>query len=83
MDVSEKLAAIGCDPIEGMAKLAMDSTQPAALRFRCLAELAQYVYPKRKPVDIAVEQDSVVNVNTILNLAQGPANVGNEPINKP
>jgi len=45
---------MGCDPIEGLARIALDPEIRPELRVRCFAELAQYVYPKRK----AVEADS-------------------------
>ena len=48
MEVVERLAAMDCDPIEGMAKIALDPTSPLELRGRMFAELAQYCYPKRK-----------------------------------
>src|SRR3954468_16183547 len=83
-EVAERLAALGCDPIEGMAAIAMgDVPCPACdgsgevagsrggpgetceachgrgrepiraeLRAKMLAELAGYVYPKRKAVEL-------------------------------
>lgn len=50
-EVANKLYELGCDPIEGMARIAMDNTQPTELRVRCYAELAVYMYPKRKAVE--------------------------------
>jgi hypothetical protein len=50
-EVMERLDALGCDPIEGMARLAMDEANPPELRGRMFAELAQYVAPKRKAVE--------------------------------
>ena len=49
--VAERLAALGCDPIEGMARLALDPTNAPELRARMFAELAQYVAPKRKAIE--------------------------------
>ncbi|MEI7658898.1 MAG: hypothetical protein WCK33_12625 [Phycisphaerae bacterium] len=43
VEVMEKLEALGCDPIEGMARLAMDTSNPPELRGRMLSELAQYL----------------------------------------
>lgn len=51
LDVIEKLARLKCDPIAGMAKLAMDKNNPADLRGRMFSELAQYVAPKRKALE--------------------------------
>ena len=50
-EVAERLAALGCDPIEGMARLAMDESYAPELRGRMFSELAQYVAPKRKAVE--------------------------------
>lgn len=52
-DIEEKLAALGCDPIEGMAKIAIDETRDISLRAQMFKELAQYVAPKRKAVEVS------------------------------
>jgi hypothetical protein len=52
LDVIERLEALGVDPIEGMSRLAMDPSNPPELRGRMYAELAQYLYPKRKAVEM-------------------------------
>jgi len=49
--IARKLAKLGCDPIEGLARIALDPETKPELRVRCFTELAQYVYPKRKAVD--------------------------------
>jgi hypothetical protein len=51
VDVAERLAALGCDPIEGMARIAMDKGAPLDIRARMYSELAQYVAPKRKALE--------------------------------
>lgn len=53
-DVIDRLNALGCDPIEGMAKiaktaLASDDLQLAGQMYK---ELAQYVAPKRKAIEM-------------------------------
>jgi len=50
-EISALLDSLGCDPIEGMARIAMNKEHPPELRGRMYAELAQYVFPKRKAVD--------------------------------
>jgi hypothetical protein len=52
-DVAERLAALGCDPIEGMAQLALATDTPVEVRARMFAELAGYVFPKRKAVELS------------------------------
>jgi hypothetical protein len=51
LDVIDKLAAERCDPIAGMARIAMNKKNPVELRARMFAELAQYVAPKRKAME--------------------------------
>ncbi len=50
-DVIERLDALGCDPILGMARIAMDEANAPELRGGMFSELAQYVAPKRRAID--------------------------------
>ena len=50
--IEEKLAALGCDPIEGMAQIAMDPSTDVSLKAQMFKELAQYVAPKRKSIEM-------------------------------
>lgn len=59
MDVAERLAAAGCDPILGMVQIAQDEKAPLELRARMYSELAQYTAPKRKAVDMSSSDGSV------------------------
>jgi hypothetical protein len=51
----EILDAMGCDPIEGLARLAMSDTTPPAVRARCYSDLAQYLHPQIKPLEVQVQ----------------------------
>jgi len=53
--VEEKLAALGCDPIEGLGRIGMKAEQEGdlALARKCYSDLAQYVAPKRRTVDVS------------------------------
>src|SRR5215813_7861071 len=74
-DLTERLAELGCDPVEGMAKLAMDPNSSPDLKGRMYAELAQYVYPKRRaveqtvidPKDEMTEEEILTKIQEILN----------------
>ena len=57
-DVIERLALLGCNPIEGMARIAMDEANSPELRGRMYAELAQYVAPNRKAVEHSASEGS-------------------------
>jgi len=64
LEVTARLAALGCDPIEGMAKIAADEMAlgingDRTLAGRMYAELAQYVAPKRKAVEHSGSIDAV------------------------
>lgn len=62
-DVRTKLQEMGCDPIEGLARLAMDPKSERPIVARCLTELAQYVYPKRRSVEISGIDGAAIEVN--------------------
>ena len=51
LDIAARLAAMGCDPIIGMARIALDVRNPLDIRGRMYSELAQYVAPKRRAVE--------------------------------
>jgi hypothetical protein len=53
--VTDKLAALGCDPIQRMAQIAMNEEVEVTIRARLLTELAQYIAPKRKAVEVTGE----------------------------
>jgi hypothetical protein len=57
--VAERLEAMGCDPIEGMARIAMDITTPIEVRAKLYSELAQYIAPKRKAIEYSGESAGV------------------------
>ncbi len=61
--VIDRLEAFGCDPIEGMAMIAMDESADLSLRAQMYKELAQYIAPKRKAVEMKTEGEiSLVDV---------------------
>jgi hypothetical protein len=66
LTLKEKLDTISCDPLLELAEIAMNEKNPIEIRVRCLSEIALYVYPKRKPVDMSSDQPAVINVNTTL-----------------
>lgn len=54
-ELSERLESLGCDPIEGMAQIAMNGSNPPELRGRMYAELAGYLFPKRKATEVKLD----------------------------
>lgn len=61
-DVIERLERLGCDPIKGMALIAMDTANAPELRGRMFAELAQYVAPKRRALDVGAESAAPISI---------------------
>lgn len=49
--ILEKLTRIGCDPILGMAEIAMNKENSPDTRLRAFSELASYAYPKQRSVE--------------------------------
>jgi hypothetical protein len=45
-EISALLESLGCNPIEGMARIATNEQHSPELRGRMYAELAQYVLPE-------------------------------------
>jgi hypothetical protein len=56
--IQEKLDALKCDPLEGMARIANEAMAngDAQLALSAFKELAQYVAPKRKAVELSNEE---------------------------
>ena len=54
-EVRELLLSLKCDPVRGMALIAMNKKNPAELRGRMYSELAQYLFPKRKAIEVSGE----------------------------
>jgi hypothetical protein len=50
-ELTERLGDLGCDPVEGLARIANDESASLELRARCYSDLMQYVYPRRKAIE--------------------------------
>jgi len=61
-EAMQKLEELGCDPIEGMARIAMDESNSIELRAKMFSELAPYIFPKRKAMDINSNSDGLTIV---------------------
>ncbi len=72
--VIDRLEVLGCDPIEGMAKIAMDEGADPSLRAQMYKELAQYIAPKRKAAEMQAEgQLSLVDIIQSIDQCEDPA----------
>ena len=63
--VQAKLEELGCDPIEALANISMDISNTPELRFQANKELAQYVAPKRKAIEMDANLDGGLKVNLV------------------
>jgi hypothetical protein len=65
-ELKQKLAALGCDPLAELVKIARDVNIPVNARVFIYSTLLPYEYPKRKPMEDSNEESLVINVNTSL-----------------
>src|SRR6266852_4546736 len=83
LTLKEKLDSMGYDPLLELAKIAMNDKASIENKIRCHSEIAPYVYPKRKPFDISIDQPTAVNVITNLDSSPGSSDVGDQRSSKP
>src|SRR5215469_6296483 len=62
VELQQKLAALGCDPIVGMATIAENPANSVDMRLKAYSEICQYVYPKRRAIDVGGDLDVVQRV---------------------
>jgi hypothetical protein len=80
-EVAGLLESLGCDPIEGMAQIAMNEKHSPELRGRMFAELAQYIAPKRKAIEHRLgEDEGRLSVAETLRLALDKVKVIESPL---
>jgi hypothetical protein len=53
----EEDLGVAIDPLEGMAQIAVDPSMDIQIRLTAMRELAKYIYPQRKAVDMSIEED--------------------------
>ncbi len=58
-DVASRLEELRCDPIEGLARLALDAKIDPAIRRLCFSDLMKYVYPQRRSVEFSGQINTV------------------------
>ena len=59
-EIESLLSSMGCDPIEGMAEVAQLAREANDLRLagQMYKELAQYVAPKRRSIEVRTDQSA-------------------------
>ena len=69
-DLQERLEALGVDPLEGLALIAKDTSTPLELRAKVQSDLLQYLYPKRKALDVGSSNQQPVSIRIGLSAVQ-------------
>jgi hypothetical protein len=69
-DLQERLEALGVDPLEGLALIAKDASTPLELRAKVQSDLLQYLYPKRKALDVGSTNQQPVSIRIGLSAVQ-------------
>jgi hypothetical protein len=59
-ELERKLRLLGCDPIEGMALIAVNPENNIELRAKMFSELAGYLVPKRKALEHSNDPDNPI-----------------------
>ena len=67
--MTERLRQFECDPIAGMVTLARDEAVPVALRARLFMELATYVAPRCKAIDLTGKAGAPLDLGDTFNTA--------------
>jgi hypothetical protein len=67
INVCDTLEEMGCNPIRGMAEIAARAMEKGdeQLAGQMYKELAQYVAPKRKSVEVSGDQENPLAVSTV------------------
>lgn len=55
VEVAERLEELGLDVLAGLAAIAQDERVDPPVRARVLIELAGFLYPKRRAVDVTLD----------------------------
>jgi len=62
-NVRELLDKLGCNRLEGLARIAEDEDNPIEIRTRAYSELAQYVAPKLRAMELTGAGGGAIEVN--------------------
>lgn len=62
-DLAERLEALGCDPLKGLARIAADPSTDTALRARIYADLLPYMYSKRKALEVSGPDGDAIKID--------------------
>ena len=72
-ELVSRLEALGVDPVLGLAEIAKDPMASIDLRARVLIDLMQYVWPKRKALDVSAESQQPISIRIGISNKGEPA----------
>ena len=67
--LEEKIAAAGVDPIIALCAISQDEAHPIEVRVACLKELASFLHPKKKSVEVQSTTSVSVSLIDLVNQA--------------
>jgi len=67
LEIEARLKTLKCDPFKVMATIANDKSAKTELRLTAAKELAQYIAPKRKAVEISSDDGSKLAAPVVIN----------------
>jgi hypothetical protein len=67
-DIQQLLENLNCNPIEGMARIAENIEIDIGIRLNAYKELAQYMFPKRRAVDLNASVNVLSHEDALLYL---------------
>lgn len=70
-DAVALLEGLGCSPLESMAKIASDESVDIAIRVSIWKDLASYLYPKRKAVELNANLNVMSHEAALAYLEEG------------
>jgi hypothetical protein len=69
-EVSERLEALGVDPIEGLTRLAADPKNSPELRAKVLSELMEYLYSKKRSLELTGSQGGPLLIKRLIGVTE-------------
>lgn len=72
LELQERLEALGVDPLEGLAEIAKDVTAPIEIRARVQMELLQYLFPKRKALEVSNKTQQPISIRIGISVPSDP-----------
>jgi hypothetical protein len=77
-EISVQLKSLGCNPVEGMAQIAMDENHTRDSGGTCMLSLRRTLYPKRKAVELAADPVPPLQSKLVMEFVRARPTTGQE-----